>query len=55
MKALVKEKPEPGIAYRDVPDPSLKPGHVIVRVKACGISGSEVRLALYSRHKRLAA
>ena len=42
MKALVKEKPEPGIAYRDVPDPALKPGHVIVRVKVCGISGSEV-------------
>lgn len=42
MKALVKEKPEPGIAYRDMPDPPLKPGQVIVRVKACGISGSEV-------------
>lgn len=42
MKALVKETPEPGIAYRDVPDPLLQPGHVIVRVKACGISGSEV-------------
>ena len=42
MRALVKENPEPGIAYRDVPDPALKPGHVIVRVRACGISGSEV-------------
>lgn len=42
MKALVKDKPEPGIACRDVPDPQLRPGQVIVRVKACGISGSEV-------------
>lgn len=42
MKALVKEKPEPGIAFRDVPEPALLPGQVIVRVKACGISGSEV-------------
>ena len=42
MKALVKEKAEPGIVLRDVPEPALLPGHVIVRVKACGISGSEV-------------
>ena len=42
MKALIKERPEPGITYRDVPDPELKPGHVIVRVKSCGISGSEI-------------
>lgn len=42
MKALVKEKPEPGIVLRDVPEPALMPGHVLVRVKACGISGSEV-------------
>jgi threonine dehydrogenase-like Zn-dependent dehydrogenase len=42
MKALVKEKPEPGIVYREVDDPPLKPGHVILRVKACGISGSEI-------------
>ena len=42
MKALVKERPEPGIVYRDVPEPPLKPGQVIVHVRACGISGSEV-------------
>ncbi|MBI3044533.1 MAG: alcohol dehydrogenase catalytic domain-containing protein [Betaproteobacteria bacterium] len=42
MRALIKESPQPGIAYRDVPDPELKPGHVIVRVKSCGISGSEI-------------
>lgn len=42
MKALVKESPQPGITFRDVPDPQLRPGHVIVRVKCCGISGSEI-------------
>lgn len=48
MKALVKEKPEPGIALREVPDPALKPGEVIVDVKACGISGSEVARYLWT-------
>lgn len=42
MKALVKEKPAPGIALREVRDPRLLPGHVIVRVHSCGISGSEI-------------
>lgn len=42
MKALVKEKPEPGVALRDVPIPDLRPGWVLVNVKACGISGSEI-------------
>lgn len=42
MKALIKERPEPGIAYRDVPDPAPGPGQVVVRVGVCGISGSEV-------------
>lgn len=42
MKALVKEKPEPGIALRDVPTPEPKPGWVLVKVKACGVSGSEI-------------
>lgn len=42
MKALVKETPAPGIALRDVPEPQLQPGQVMVRVAACGISGSEI-------------
>lgn len=42
MKALVKENPEPGIALRNVPVPELKPGHALVKVAACGISGSEI-------------
>ncbi len=42
MKALVKEKPEPGIVFKDVPDPAVLPGQVVMRVKTCGIAGSEV-------------
>lgn len=42
MRALVKERPGPGIALREVPVPPLKPGWALVNVKACGISGSEI-------------
>lgn len=42
MKALVKEKPEPGISFRDVAMPHVPPGWVLVKVHACGISGSEI-------------
>ena len=42
MKALVKEAPRHGIALRDVAMPIVKPGWVLVKVRACGISGSEV-------------
>jgi len=42
MKALVKDKTEPGIRYCEVPDPVARSGEVIVRMSACGISGSDV-------------
>jgi threonine dehydrogenase-like Zn-dependent dehydrogenase len=42
MKALVKEKPERGIALREIPLPELRPGWVLVKMRACGISGSEI-------------
>jgi L-iditol 2-dehydrogenase len=41
MKALVLE--EYGrLVYRDVPDPQVGPDDVLVRVRACGICGSDV-------------
>ena len=41
MKALVLE--EYGrLEYRDVPDPLVGTGDVLLRVKACGICGSDV-------------
>jgi len=41
MKALVLEKYN-HFAYKDVPEPQLGPEDVLVRVKACGICGSDV-------------
>jgi L-iditol 2-dehydrogenase len=41
MKALVLERPLT-LAYRDVPDPDVAADEVLVRVKACGICGSDV-------------
>lgn len=41
MKALVLEKYNE-LVYKDVPDPVIKSNEVLVRVKACGICGSDV-------------
>src|SRR5512141_3002263 len=41
MKALVLEDYKK-LVYRDVPDPVIKSDEVLVRVKACGICGSDV-------------
>jgi 2-desacetyl-2-hydroxyethyl bacteriochlorophyllide A dehydrogenase len=41
MKALVLEKYSE-LVYRDVPDPVIRSGEVLVKVKACGICGSDV-------------
>lgn len=41
MKALVLEEYKE-LVYKDVPDPEIGPCDVLVRVKACGICGSDV-------------
>lgn len=41
MKALVLEAYHQ-LVYRDVPDPEIGPDDVLVRVRACGICGSDV-------------
>jgi L-iditol 2-dehydrogenase len=41
MKALVLEKYSE-LVYRDVPDPVIRSGEVLVKVMACGICGSDV-------------
>jgi L-iditol 2-dehydrogenase len=41
MKVLVLDEYNQ-LNYRDFPEPELKPGEVLIRVKACGICGSDV-------------
>ena len=41
MKALVLEEYNK-LVYKDVPDPEIRNGEVLVQVKACGICGSDV-------------
>ncbi|MDR1634648.1 MAG: zinc-binding dehydrogenase [Bifidobacteriaceae bacterium] len=45
MKALVKYSLDgPGIEIRDVPEPALRPGTVLVATRAVGVCGSDVHL-----------
>ena len=41
MKALVLEEYNK-LVCKDVPDPDISPGEVLIRIKACGICGSDV-------------
>ncbi len=41
MKALVLEKYNEFV-YKDVPDPDISADEVLIKVKACGICGSDV-------------
>ena len=42
MKAVVLRGPG-HLEVADIPEPKLSPGHVMVRVRACGICGSDLR------------
>lgn len=45
MKALVKYATGPGnMEIRQVPDPVLIPGHVVIAVEACGICGTDLHI-----------
>ena len=44
MKAVVKAEPKPGIVVREVPDPKLGVGDVLVEVRAAGICGSDIHM-----------
>jgi 2-desacetyl-2-hydroxyethyl bacteriochlorophyllide A dehydrogenase len=50
MKAIVKERPGPGFAFREIPRPRVEAGTAIVRVKAVGICGSDVPIFDGVRH-----
>ncbi|MEU8361326.1 L-threonine 3-dehydrogenase [Nonomuraea sp. NPDC048882] len=44
MKALVKERAEPGLWLVDVPEPELGPGEVKIRVLRTGICGTDLHI-----------
>ncbi len=44
MKALVKQKPEPGLWLGDEPVPSIGPDDVLVKVHKTGICGTDVHI-----------
>ena len=44
MKALIKEKPEPGLRLTDLPDPKAGPAEVVVRVKATSLCGTDAHI-----------
>ncbi|NBM15696.1 L-threonine 3-dehydrogenase [Streptomyces sp. GC420] len=44
MKALVKEKAEPGLWLADVPEPAVGPDEVLIRVLRTGICGTDLHI-----------
>lgn len=44
MKALVKQKAEPGLWLMDVPEPVIGPGEVLIKVLRTGICGTDLHI-----------
>ncbi|MFF4894970.1 L-threonine 3-dehydrogenase [Streptomyces sp. NPDC001068] len=44
MKALVKQKAEPGLWLADVPEPTVGPGDVLIKVLRTGICGTDLHI-----------
>jgi threonine dehydrogenase-like Zn-dependent dehydrogenase len=45
MKAIVKTEPGPGnVAYTDFADPEVRPGEVVIEVRAAGLCGTDMSL-----------
>lgn len=44
MLAVVKERPVKGVAVKDIPRPHVKPGEVLVKVRASSICGTDVSI-----------
>ncbi len=44
MRALVKERAEPGARIRDVPVPEPGPGELLIRVEAASVCGTDVHI-----------
>ena len=44
MRAAVLEKPRSPLIVKDVPEPGLQPGHVLLRVRACGVCRTDLHI-----------
>ncbi|MDA0634298.1 L-threonine 3-dehydrogenase [Nonomuraea sp. MCN248] len=52
MKALVKERAEPGLSLVDVPEPEVGPGEVKIRVLRTGICGTDLHIHRFDEWAR---
>lgn len=49
MKAVFKERPEPGLVLKDTPTPGIGPTDVLVRVRATSVCGSDLHIAHWNK------
>ncbi|MFJ9562558.1 L-threonine 3-dehydrogenase [Streptomyces fuscichromogenes] len=54
MKALVKQKAEPGLWLTDVPEPTIGPGDVLIKVQRTGICGTDLHIRAWDGWARQA-
>ncbi|GGN23352.1 L-threonine 3-dehydrogenase [Streptomyces fuscichromogenes] len=54
MKALVKQKAEPGLWLTDVPEPTVGPGDVLIKVQRTGICGTDLHIRAWDGWARQA-
>lgn len=52
MKALVKEKPEPGLWLRDVPEPECSSSGVLIKIKKTAICGTDLHIFNWDKWSR---
>lgn len=52
MKALVKERAEPGLSLVEVPEPEVGPGEVKIRVLRTGICGTDLHIQKFDEWAR---
>jgi L-iditol 2-dehydrogenase len=48
MRAVVKNKPAPGVEFTEVPKPKIRPDEVLIEVKAAAICGSDLGIYDYT-------
>lgn len=44
MRAIAKVRPEPGVEIIDAPEPTIKPGHVKIKLEAASVCGTDLHI-----------